>query len=1159
MASNTERELLRVKKLLKEVNDLREQFGEVALKINFDKQSAESLEANFKGLTDYATKYNDALDNANEKAGDLHATIKANLDEMGKMTSSQKQYNQGLNKSYNLSQKIRDDQMGIAELRGKEVSNLFKQAKIELARRGALKEELKNKRDVLRSISDEERVLLDRMTQEHNIQNELVNTARARLEAERKIEKAMGLSGAAVKGITNLLGKIGIPSEHFEGMADDMRESAKSGSKFKVALTGVAGLARGIGKALTDPLVIIGLIVKAVKFLITLFDATQKKIRDVGRAFGVSGDQAQRMKDEIHAAGDGSGDLNYFTEELLSSQMAINKAMGMNLKLNVENAKVAFDLSHFIGLGEEAAGKLYLVSKEMGFSFKDAYDQVSAVTHSLGEQTGFAMKTEDAIQMVSGASANVKYNIKGGLEGLVKAAHTAKRLGVSMEEIASASEAHLDFENSIQNEIKTEMHLQKDLNLEKLRYAASKNDFTTVASETARIVLENKEALKGNAFLQISMRKTLNITQDQLMEILNTENKITNAKDEQVKANQQTLKGDSQLGKNAEQVERQTKSLVKQIKKALEPLAEQIVPGLLSLFAKLTPMIVKVVKFLAGPAGLALIGVAGAFMAVKGAVNIYGKVKDLLTGQLFKKDTYTATGRLRVSGDGGGGGMGMASMLLGKRGLRSGKMFKGLSKKIGGKSTFMGRQLRNLSAMSFKRSSFLNQIVKNSSVLKTIIPSMALLNSKVPGGTGGGSKYAQQLDAKAANSRATASKANSIKRTPYRDPKTGRFATKPIVKVAEKTGLKSTTKTLQVATKTATGFLKKVPLLGPLLDIGMSSYFGSSAASMTAEEQKASGIKENIGTGEAITYELLTGNSSKGSMFTEMLGGEKGSVGDESLGFGTAAAGGAMAGAGIGGAIGALFFGVGAAPGAAIGGAVGAVVGTITEGFKVFSDPNSAMRQSLSSFVDDVGNKFSEAGTAISEWGSSALSSISSFASSSMESLSEWGSSAWNSVSSFASSSMETLGGWVSSSTDKIASFATSSFDTVRSLASSATDIAKDAYSFAAEKANSIGSSISGGVNDAYNATASVVSDGWNATKDFFSFSDGGVVPGGAPYTDRVPSMLTPGERVVTKSGEDEMLKLLKELVTVVRKGGNVYLDGNKVGHALALQSSRMG
>ena len=57
MASKNERELLRVKKLLKEVNDLREQFGEGKMSINFDNASAESLKSNFKELTDYAVKY----------------------------------------------------------------------------------------------------------------------------------------------------------------------------------------------------------------------------------------------------------------------------------------------------------------------------------------------------------------------------------------------------------------------------------------------------------------------------------------------------------------------------------------------------------------------------------------------------------------------------------------------------------------------------------------------------------------------------------------------------------------------------------------------------------------------------------------------------------------------------------------------------------------------------------------------------------------------------------------------------------------------------------------------------------------------------------------------------------------------------------------------
>ena len=37
----------------------------------------------------------------------------------------------------------------------------------------------------------------------------------------------------------------------------------------------------------------------------------------------------------------------------------------------------------------------------------------------------------------------------------------------------------------------------------------------------------------------------------------------------------------------------------------------------------------------------------------------------------------------------------------------------------------------------------------------------------------------------------------------------------------------------------------------------------------------------------------------------------------------------------------------------------------------------------------------------------------------------------------------------------------------------------------------------------------------------FFKFADGGIVPGGAPYTDRIPAMLTPGEVVIPRNKTD--------------------------------------
>ena len=169
--------------------------------------------------------------------------------------------------------------------------------------------------------------------------------------------------------MTNLLGKIGIDSDHFEGMSEDMRESAKSGSKFKVALTGVAGLAAGIGAALSDPLVVIGLIIKAIKFLISILDHANKVTAKVGESLGIAGKNAKELKHQIHAAGDAGGDMYYFTDEMVDNYMELNKAAGMNLKFNEKNAKMFQDMTHYMGLSVEQAAGLFKISAETNIPF----------------------------------------------------------------------------------------------------------------------------------------------------------------------------------------------------------------------------------------------------------------------------------------------------------------------------------------------------------------------------------------------------------------------------------------------------------------------------------------------------------------------------------------------------------------------------------------------------------------------------------------------------------------------------------------------------------------------------------------------------------------------------------------------------------------------
>ena len=1170
MAGNSERELLRVKKLLKEVNDLREQFGESKMAINFDNSSAESLTANFKELTDYAIKYKSALDDANSKAGDLNATIKANLLELGKISSSQKQYNKGLTKSASLSQKLTDDAMGIAELRGKEVTNLAKQAKMELSRRGSLRDELVKKKATLNSITAEEDELLARMESEYNVQEKLVKATKKRLEEEKKINKALGLSGAAVKGITGLLGKIGIDSSHFDEMADSMRESAKSGSKLKVAMAGISGLAAGIGEALSDPLVIIGLIVKSIKFLAGIFDHVLKLTNKIGQSLGIAGKAAKNIKSEIHAAGDAGGDMFYFTDELVGAYTTLNKAAGMNLKFNEANAKTFQDMTLYMGVSEENAAGLFRIAAQTGKPFTEIYDSTVGIVNELDRSTGFTSDMGSIMDAMTSSSGSVRFNIKGGAEGLVKAAHTANRLGLSMDEIAAAAATHLDFESSIAKEIEAEMYLQKDLNLDKLRYAAMTGDTALAAKEEARLIKENMGSLKGNVLAQQAFAAATGISMDRLGDVMSNQERIANLTPQQLKDEKAKSAEMEEQGKKAATMDRSFQSAVIQLKAALTPIAEVI-----------GPMLIKAATFVGNFFGSAIGKTILSLGALVAGGLIIGKIGSSISklfggggGLLGKMGTMMNP---MIVQDIGGGDMMRVLGKLGKRGLGGGKFFKKMSNLFGGKlkpgapagvKSFIAKQFRNLSAMNLKRSSMLNQIVKNNSTLSKVFPKMSTLNSKLP----------QSI-------------AQNIGKTLKVD-KVGN-----VVKMATTSSKAATTgvKSASMLSKAGSALAKTAKVLGPIgvvADMAMGGYSGYSQSQMTAEEQKSAGVKENIGAGEATTLGVLTGGAEKGSMFTEMMGGEKGSLGDEMLGVGMAAG----RGAAIGAAIGSIIPGVGTA----IGAGVGAVVGTVGEGFKLLTDPNSSVRKGIASIGEGISDFASSAATTVSGWASTAGSAVGDFAkkaggkiydfaagglkayagfyakagtkfldfaSSSAETLGGWASSAgsvisgWASsasegISNFASSAGETLSGWASSAGEGISSFFSGVSSGISSLMGGAVDMASKAANFVKDQASSALSSIGSGISSAYNAVAE---SSYNPVN---WFADGGIVtkPVNGIVGEAGPEAIIPLSQAGDLGiGNSEVAGLLKQLIKAVNKGGNVYLDGNKVGYSLALQSSKMG
>ena len=502
MASKSELEILKLRKLLKEVNDLRNQFGLVGMEINFE--GLEDAEATTKELAAYAEKYKKAINEANDAAGDLNATIKANLAEHGKIATAQNQYLKGQNKSLKLSQQLYDDAMGITELQGKQVTTLAKTAKIELARRGALKEQLEAKQD----ISKEEEQILKRLQQEYNTQEAVSKAANKRLLQERKITKAMGLSGAAAKGIVGALGKMGIHSDFFEDMNSNMREAAKSGSKMKVAMSGIGSIFGGLKEAANDPLVMFGMLGKSISYLFKLAGKLNVKTRQVAQATGgmFSLDQMYAFKDAGGAMFDGA----------IKAATELREELGFIPNLTKEMIQSQHMLTQGFGLSSKEAAGLLKIGTDADVAYNDMSTTIARSTGEFEAQTGYATDTQAVMKELGNSSAALRFNMKGSSNELLKAANYSTLLGMSMDEIRGAAESTLSFESSIQKEMEAEMFLQKNLNLDKYRYAALTGDAATQASELQRLIAENGPALKGNVKAQEAFAASLGISREQL-------------------------------------------------------------------------------------------------------------------------------------------------------------------------------------------------------------------------------------------------------------------------------------------------------------------------------------------------------------------------------------------------------------------------------------------------------------------------------------------------------------------------------------------------------------------------------------------------------------------------------------------------------------------
>ena len=342
---------------------------------------------------------------------------------------------------------------------------------------------------------------------------------RKNLEVRKRIEKSTGALGALAKAATKLPGigqYLNAPEaiEAMEQLASEMESAGEKSTSFtnrlKIGLKGVNVLAKGFVENITSPEAIFSLIISS-----TLKANTQ--VVALGKALGSSSEAYRENLVDISRT---TNNLNVSTTNLAEAFNEIVKATGFAYNFSADQLVTQIKLTKQVGLTADEAAQVQRYSVLTGKTSEETYRSFLKGIVATRNQLKVGIDFKTTLAEVAKVSGQIAANLGFNPERIAKAVVTAKTLGLTFDQLKSATSSLLDFGSSIENELKAELLTGKQLNLERARAAALAGDQVALAEELAKNIGTAADFTRLNVLQQDALSKTVGMTSDQLAETL---------------------------------------------------------------------------------------------------------------------------------------------------------------------------------------------------------------------------------------------------------------------------------------------------------------------------------------------------------------------------------------------------------------------------------------------------------------------------------------------------------------------------------------------------------------------------------------------------------------------------------------------------------------
>jgi hypothetical protein len=334
---------------------------------------------------------------------------------------------------------------------------------------------------------------LEKLTSELTIQESLATQQLEAIEATNKAEQdkitTLGKTGKVLRDNLDAIDKSGTLSKVFKG---DISETFSKANLLKLSLIAIA---KGV------------------------FDASEQ-MASFRKETGISYSNSLLLAGELRTVALTSNDAFITSAKLAKSFTDLSSEFGSIANTSGQTLETFTNLTQRLGLGNKEAAQLTLLAKTQGDNTEVVLDNVSLTVDKLNAQKGTGILLKQVFGDISSASKSIVVSLGMNPNLLAEAATEARQLGLNLQQVDKIAESLLQFESSITNELKAELLINKDINLEQARLYALTNDITNLTKEIGK----NQEIIDtfatGNRIQQQAIAEAMGMSREEMAQMV---------------------------------------------------------------------------------------------------------------------------------------------------------------------------------------------------------------------------------------------------------------------------------------------------------------------------------------------------------------------------------------------------------------------------------------------------------------------------------------------------------------------------------------------------------------------------------------------------------------------------------------------------------------